>query len=365
MANKTILNTKDLIHGFGVTLYVTESCNLKCTYCYQGNCHTNKTMTFELACDILDKAIENPYFNRNVEFFGGEPTLEFELIKKVMDKYPKLLYSITSNGNFINFTPEDKEYIKRLDSLIVSIEPNNSTSKYMRKIPDLKRFIFDVVTLLRDSKTTLYFNIVVSDFILGHEVEFIDIINHIKLLRQLHQIYYVLLPNLSDKNNFKDNSEWYNFIMWFREHDEEIYKRLINYSPDVFENADIENNQFCTMEECLSFTSDGYFIPCSNYLGKEYRKVKYNEKSYTEMLDTYLQTISVVDDNRWDKCKNCMIKNKSHCPICPGAIEASVLAGKTERIEILCERVKIMYLLCKELHSSGTKPLDYIFNYDH
>ena len=53
MANKTILNTKDLIHGFGITLYVTENCNLKCTYCYQGNCHTNKTMTFELACDTL------------------------------------------------------------------------------------------------------------------------------------------------------------------------------------------------------------------------------------------------------------------------------------------------------------------------
>ena len=63
-----ILNTKDLIHGFGITLYVTENCNLKCTYCYQGNCHSNKKMTFELACDVIDKALENEYFNNNVEF---------------------------------------------------------------------------------------------------------------------------------------------------------------------------------------------------------------------------------------------------------------------------------------------------------
>jgi len=73
MANKTILNTKDLIHGFGVTLYVTESCNLKCTYCYQGNCHSNKTMTFELACDIIDKAI-----NKTIISFvtvANKPTL--------------------------------------------------------------------------------------------------------------------------------------------------------------------------------------------------------------------------------------------------------------------------------------------------
>jgi len=58
-----ILNTKDLIHGFGITLYVTENCNLKCTYCYQGNCHSNKRMTFELACDVIDKALKNEYFN--------------------------------------------------------------------------------------------------------------------------------------------------------------------------------------------------------------------------------------------------------------------------------------------------------------
>lgn len=365
MANKTILHTKDLNNGYGITLYVTESCNLKCTYCYQSNCHSTKVMTFDIACKIIDKAMEDPYFNKNVEFFGGEPTLEFELIKKIIDKYPTLLYSITSNGNFINFTPENKEYIKRLDSLIVSIEPNNSTSKYMRKIPDLKRFIFDVVTLLQNSKTTLYFNIVVSDFILGHELEFINIIEYIKLLRQLRQIYYVLLPNLSNKNNFKNNKEWYDFIMWFKDHHKELYKRLINYSPDVFENTDMENNQFCTMEESLSFTSDGYFIPCSNYLGKEYRKFKYSDRVYSEVLDEYLQTISIVDNNRWNKCENCIIKNKSHCPICPGAIEASVLAGNTETIEMLCERVRMMYLLCKELHYNGEKPLDYVFNYDH
>ena len=153
--------------------------------------------------------------------------------------------------------------------------------------------------------------------------------------------------------------------MWFRERDFDIYKRLINYSPDVFNNTDIENEQFCTMEERISITTDGYFIPCSNYLGKEYRYVKYNEKPYHEMLDIYLQNISVMDDKRWSNCRNCMIKNKSHCPICPGAIEASVLAGKADKIEILCERVKVMYLLCKELHSSGTRPLDYVFNYDH
>lgn len=360
MRNEIILNTKDLIHGFGITLYVTENCNLKCTYCYQGNCHSNKKMTFELACDVIDKALKNEYFNNNVEFFGGEPTLEFDLIKKIMDKYPKLLYSITTNGNFIHFKPEDKEYIKKLDSLIVSIEPNNSTSKYMRKIPDLKHFIFDVVMLLKNSPTTLYFNIVISDFIIGHELEFIELIDHIKLLKQIRQINLVFLPNLSDKNNFKDNDEWYNFLMWFRENDFDIYKRLINYTPDVFNNSDIENNQFCTMEECISITTDGYYIPCSNYLGKEFRLVKYNEKPFDVMLDDYLQNVSLVNEKRWKNCTDCMITNKSHCPICPGAIEASVLAGKTDKIEILCQRARTMYLLCKELQSSGVKPLDFV-----
>lgn len=88
-------------------LNVTESCNLACKYCiYSGEYNgerTNKTehMTFEIAkhgVDIyLEKCGDTPF----VSFYGGEPTLNFDVIKSVVEyalsKNPKTLFSMTSN----------------------------------------------------------------------------------------------------------------------------------------------------------------------------------------------------------------------------------------------------------------------------
>lgn len=73
-------------------LQVTQNCNLRCKYCvysgsYINRVHTNKRMSFEIAKSAVDF-----YYNhsRNTEiasvsFYGGEPLLEFELIKKVVE----------------------------------------------------------------------------------------------------------------------------------------------------------------------------------------------------------------------------------------------------------------------------------------
>ena len=66
-----------------VTLTLTQSCNLACSYCYEYN-KSGNIMSFPIAKDIIDYEIaENPDFD-GIEFdmFGGEPFLEFELIKK-------------------------------------------------------------------------------------------------------------------------------------------------------------------------------------------------------------------------------------------------------------------------------------------
>lgn len=74
-----------------INLQVTQNCNLRCEYCpYTGNFynnrrHTNKSMSFELVKRGID-FLYNHSMNCevvNVAFYGGEPLLEFELIKKV------------------------------------------------------------------------------------------------------------------------------------------------------------------------------------------------------------------------------------------------------------------------------------------
>ena len=100
-----------------ITLQVTQSCNLRCSYCAYSATdsnkqrhHCNKIMDFSVAKDSVDFLIKNSLDaeNVNIGFYGGEPLLAFSLIKKVVDYvnneyYEKnISYSITTNGTILN-----------------------------------------------------------------------------------------------------------------------------------------------------------------------------------------------------------------------------------------------------------------------
>ena len=70
-----------------------------CSYCCIQNRNTSKVLTFEeidafMQEHVLDKDVK--FF----EFFGGEPTIHYEIIKQVVDKYPQFNYRMYTNGLF-------------------------------------------------------------------------------------------------------------------------------------------------------------------------------------------------------------------------------------------------------------------------
>ena len=69
-----------------ITITLTQSCNLKCSYCYENN-KSPKVMTFNVAQQIIDKELQNKdkYTGFEIDLFGGEPFLQFELIKQITD----------------------------------------------------------------------------------------------------------------------------------------------------------------------------------------------------------------------------------------------------------------------------------------
>jgi uncharacterized protein len=73
-----------------IMLILTESCNLRCPYCYeaQHSYNESKTMSWPVAkkaVDLFLQQIPPEIEHSSITFFGGEPTLEFDLIKKVID----------------------------------------------------------------------------------------------------------------------------------------------------------------------------------------------------------------------------------------------------------------------------------------
>ncbi len=70
-----------------VTFQVTEGCTLACKYCYQHD-KSPKRMSFETGKELIDmlfRDMQDEYYAIILEFIGGEPFLEPELISKLVD----------------------------------------------------------------------------------------------------------------------------------------------------------------------------------------------------------------------------------------------------------------------------------------
>lgn len=142
-----------------VTFQVTDDCNLRCTYCYQINKGKHK-MSFDIAKRFIDILLEdkNPYVNTSntsgiiMDFIGGEPLLEPELIDQIATyffnemikrKHPWLLrtrMSMSSNGT-LYFNEKVNKFLKKWAkwlSFNISIDGNKKLHDACRLFPDGK-----------------------------------------------------------------------------------------------------------------------------------------------------------------------------------------------------------------------------------
>jgi uncharacterized protein len=104
-------------------LEVTERCNLRCKYCIYNEGvkdvrnHSNNDMTEEIAFKAVDYLYDNSdeVEEPTISFYGGEPLLEFDLIKQVVEyskdkfKNRKISFAMTTNCTLI--TEEISEFL--------------------------------------------------------------------------------------------------------------------------------------------------------------------------------------------------------------------------------------------------------------
>jgi uncharacterized protein len=101
-----------------ITLMLTQSCNLRCKYCYGGESGQYKTngeyMSIETARKAINflvkntSTIKNPVYH--ITFFGGEPLLNFDVLKKTVEYAQEIesynrgtfKFTMTTNGSIIN-----------------------------------------------------------------------------------------------------------------------------------------------------------------------------------------------------------------------------------------------------------------------
>ncbi len=124
-----------------ITLQLTQDCNFRCKYCIYSEdtnnmqrTHSQKNMSLETGKKAIDffcqHSIDSP--QRDVGFYGGEPLLQFELLKELVEYAEKQLFGrpltfhLTSNGFLLTDTVVD--FLVEHDvSLLVSLDGPQET----------------------------------------------------------------------------------------------------------------------------------------------------------------------------------------------------------------------------------------------
>lgn len=125
-------------------LHVAHDCNIRCQYCFaaQGAFEGHRTlMSYETGVKALDFLVKNSGNRRQLEvdFFGGEPLMNFEVVKQLVTygrelekKHDKVFrFTMTTNGVLLD--PEKIAYINaEMYNLVLSIDGRKEINDRMR-----------------------------------------------------------------------------------------------------------------------------------------------------------------------------------------------------------------------------------------
>lgn len=125
-------------------LNVAHDCNLRCEYCFAAKGDFGRgrmLMPFEVGKKAIDFLIENSKGRHNLEvdFFGGEPLMNFDVVKQIVE-YARSLekennknfrFTITTNGLLL--TDDKIDYInKEMSNCVLSLDGRKSVNDLLR-----------------------------------------------------------------------------------------------------------------------------------------------------------------------------------------------------------------------------------------
>jgi len=139
----TYKNNSNVIKA--MCLHVAHTCNLNCSYCFasQGKYQGDRAvMSYEVGKRAFDFLIEKSGTRRNLEvdFFGGEPLMNWDVVKKLVayarsiekEHNKNFRFTLTTNGMLI-----DDEVIdflnKEMSNVVLSLDGRKEVNDHFRK----------------------------------------------------------------------------------------------------------------------------------------------------------------------------------------------------------------------------------------
>ncbi len=285
-----------------IKMFLTMTCNLQCTYCYEKN-HIQNTSDTNLNYNLDDlyQLIKNRLISIDnnevsIGFYGGEPLLRFNEIKNIIDHFNlindeiKINYEVTTNGTLI--TNEISKYFKTNKVKIAVSLDGDEESTVNRIYKNKKPAFLDVLNGIKTLQKEL--NEIIINIVINSE-------NFYKLIKNLEFLIGLSINNFSIAIDFFDE-KWLNITdeALLNFYSELKYFCLLNENiyVGIFEKKVFPLTQ-CTLEETLSITPDGSVYPCIYFPTSNGKDLKLGH--ITKSLDwTLLNSISkeVICENK-------------------------------------------------------------------
>jgi uncharacterized protein len=305
-----------------LNLIISQDCNLRCGYCYadHGTYRSEKKlMSYDTAKKCIDRLLSKDYDN-HIVFFGGEPLLNFSLIKKI-DSYLNqqnlnAKYTTITNGTIIN--NEIKNFInEKFSNLWISLDGS-------KDINDGQRFglagsVHDRVVETIDKLQPRSYPITIKSIVtkrsankLAEIVEHISSLNidfmAIKCVKDVspesvffvsdgdHEIYINELANIL-VSNIKKLADG-----------EEV--KLVSYIYPILMQIITKTRMIhgCSAgRELITITADGDVYPCEKYIGSnEFHMGNVHDEDFPgERFKRLKETFCKINVYKSPDCNTC------------------------------------------------------------
>ncbi len=125
-------------------LHISHDCNMRCRYCFAGKGdygRKRELMSYECGCAAIDFLLEKSRGIKNLEldFFGGEPLLNYDVVKKLVEygrarekEYGKhIRFTMTTNGTLLD--DESIAFLnENMSNIVLSVDGRRSVNDFMR-----------------------------------------------------------------------------------------------------------------------------------------------------------------------------------------------------------------------------------------
>lgn len=289
-----------------ISMSITERCNLNCIYCFEKS-KMSKKMDFTTAVKIIDYEIHNSegYESITVDFMGGEPFLEFELIKKVCNHYwntkltkPVMFYT-TTNGTLVN--GEIKDWLAE-NSARFTCALSLDGNKAAHDINRCNSFDKIDVEFFRSMWPQQKVKSIVSERTLS------------MLSESVKYMHFLGFPTIEIKLAYGfDWTEKWKSEMFLKQLNEliDFYVKKPEYEPCTFLNLKIEKvlypasviEKWCNAgEKTVSYDMDGDKYPCRFF--QDLRK-----ESLLTLSDIWKIDLANIHNGLEGVCRKCILRN--------------------------------------------------------